>query len=257
MACEGRVRQIKQAHELVGEALSQSILSLRSLRLAHQSRTQSGMHPSPAPRLYTTVIRRAIAHETSLRVFLRQSLDADPDPEVRAIIKLPRLSSNLGALIEEEASTSFPASIWSAGTELFRRLSEEIVATQRTAQALAREHHSLAKRFHAQQRQYELAKHRIEAARDRLRNIRRTIFIDTLLGNEPSKVDLLAADEDPYTLFTWLKDADEAGKLSEPTSAALAQAVEEAAGEGQYLTILNPRNHHTDCECLADLPDYS
>ena len=125
--------------------------------------------------------------------------------------------------------------MWSAGAEIYARVSDLLPAVQLAARSLSREHARLSACVQHYKRQLSQSQIRVTRAQEVQRNARRTIFIDTLLGRD-SKVDP-AIDQDPYTLFNWLKDADEAGRLSVPTSAALSAATKQSDRDGMCLFV--------------------
>jgi hypothetical protein len=96
---------------------------------------------------------------------------------------------------------------------------------------LARERQALRNRLYNYEQEHSMAVRQVSAAQDRLRNVRRTLFVDTLRGQDPTMADPFIY-QDSVTLLKWLKDALEAGRLSAPTAADLSNTLTEADHEG-------------------------
>ena len=184
---------------------------------------------------YTSILRSAIAHEKSLSVFLQLARASDSQIGT-STPKLPNLSEVFSAALDPSARRPHEpaASIWSTGVHSYNRISEVLPIMQRVVRSLSREHLQLNARLRDQQNQLSLARRQVVWNRNKLNNVRKTIFIDTLLCQDPDMEVATIDQEDPYTLLQWLKDADEAGRLSKPTAAALSQAVKHADEEGMW-----------------------
>jgi len=226
-SCSERLSEARNACELLEEALSHAVYCYRALQCAQLSRTQSVVMPAASMQSYISTLRRALAHEKSLLVFLQ--LARALDPQIAPSVRLPILGTTLEPILSGETShrhNNAGLGMWSAGAEIYARVSDLLPAVQLAARSLSREHARLSACVQHYKRQLSQSQIRVTRAQEVQRNARRTIFIDTLLGRD-SKVDP-AIDQDPYTLFKWLKDADEAGRLSVPTSAALSAATKQS-----------------------------
>lgn len=194
--------------------------------------------PTPAPAQFRAELRTAIAHEKSALSFFKKAMASDP--QIRGSShSLGVLSATFGSEITAQKphrNTSSILTLLGSNTATLRgdqyiRAREMRPLVGESVAYLARERQALRDRLHAYEEQHTRSLRQVTAAQERLENVRRTLFIDTLLGQDPSMADPFL-NQDPCTLFTWLKDALEAGRLSVPTAADLSSAMREADRDG-------------------------
>ena len=178
---------------------------------------------------YSADIRRATSSQKSAQGCLDSARQADSTLLSCSWARMPNLSDILGTAQNGCGNEAISAR-WSTEADLYKRVAKTIPIVRQAVRSISQQCSIYRARLQDQQTQLVVSQSQVAIATDRLRNVRRTIFIDTLLGQD-EKLDL-AIDQDPYTLFMWLKDADEAGRLSKPTAAALALAVKQADAEG-------------------------
>lgn len=200
--------------------------------------------PTPAPAQFRAELNRAIGYEKRALEYLRMAMAMDPfilDGSGRLRVLSETFGSRLDAreLIYRGTTVLLPLNPPSAalGTAIYTRARGLRPLVTETLSYLAGERQALRGRLYMHEQQHSIALRQGAAAQERLRNVRRTLFVDTLRGQDSSMGDPFV-NQDQVTLLKWLKEALEAGRLSVPTAADLSTAMKDADRDGMNAYLL-------------------